>query len=285
MSILTENFIQSVRAMPSPADQMAMLHGRAKGRRCFLLACGPSLAEYSSMDLGRMLRGELVIAIKQAFDYVPEACDFLLLNTWNYQSYNFARRRPLIIREAADADPPVFGETDVLLHVPAPNDLSAQLTRSKRFDDYTFDRTLTRPWGPGVLYEIGFFLALHLGVKEIVTLGWDVGVRNSAIMPHFYDKPDPRKTRILAEAARMPSVAQRNRFLHENGVLYNKPRIIPEEVDACADVSGDWYRWLNGKGVPLSIVSHQSAAAPEIPRVRLEQLGLGAAPALQLAGS
>ena len=30
-------------------------------------------------------------------------------------------------------------------------------------------------WGPGIMYESGFPLALHLGVSRIVTIGWDIG--------------------------------------------------------------------------------------------------------------
>jgi len=32
-----------------------------------------------------------------------------------------------------------------------------------------------QPWGPGIMYEMAIPLALYLGCKKIVTVGWDIG--------------------------------------------------------------------------------------------------------------
>ena len=264
--------IAALQQLGSADKQLAALKDRNTGGRCVIIACGPSLMEYSPEALTDLLKDETVIAIKQAFAYAPTIMDYLLLNTWNYQKYDFSEHRPLIMYERAAADPQVFGEQDILLNIPRPSELSQQLARAKNFDSYTFDAQTDRPWGPGVLYELGFYLGVHLGVKEIVTLGWDVGVKNTTVMPHFYDRPDPRKTRILAQSQNITGRDERNRFLHDNGVLYNKPRIIPDEVDACAAVSGDWYDWLLSKGIDLKVVSRASLVDKKIPRIRLEDL-------------
>ncbi|MGN6208017.1 hypothetical protein [Asticcacaulis sp.] len=264
--------VEAIRALGSPARQMDALKNRNAGGRCVIIACGPSLSEYTPEELTGLLKDETVIAIKQAFPYAPGIMDYLLLNTWNYQKYDFSEHRPLVVYEKAAADPKVFGEHDISLNIPRPSELSQQLARARNFDDYTFDAQLDRPWGPGVLYELGFYLGVHLGVKEIVTLGWDVGVKNTTVMPHFYDRPDPRKTKILAQSQAIAGRDERNKFLHDNGVLYNKPRIIPDEVDACAAVSGDWYDWLAGKGIDLKVVSRCSLVDEKIPRIRLEDL-------------
>lgn len=272
MALLTQSEINELIGHEDPFLQVGHLAGRARGLDVIILSCGPSATEYSAEQLSRYFAGRCVIAVKQAFDLAPELADFQILNTWNSQKYDYSKRRPFIIRETAVGDPPVFGESDLDLQVERPSSLSEQLARKQNFADFKFDVTLTRPWGPGVLYEIGFYLAQHLNAKRIITLGWDVGVRNSAVMPHFYDRPDPHKTAILAESAKLRTAQERNRFLHVNSVLYNKPRIIPDEVETCIAASAGWYRYLSNAGIELFVVSSGSLVAPEIPRARLEDL-------------
>lgn len=247
-----------------------LLHRAYEGETAFILACGPSLSEYKPEELTRLLKGKLVFCIKQAFDFVETEADFLLLNSWNFRSYDFARGRPIVMRESGANDPPVFLKGDIELAIPKPSSRDDQLALSKKFDDYVFSKQLERPWGPGVLYELGFYLAEHLGVKNVVTLGWDVGVKNSPQMPHFYDTNSPEVVRLVRKARDIENVAERNQFLHDNGVVYNRPRIIPEEVDDCAAVSGDWAAWLASRGINLKLVSKDSLAADTIPRTRIE---------------
>jgi hypothetical protein len=252
------------------AEKFERLDGAYKGETMFILGCGPSLAEYEPRELDGLLNARLVVALKQALDYVPTQGDYLILNSWNFRSYQFEHNRPVVVRESGLTDPPVFLKGDIELHVPRPSNRGDQLALSKRFDDYVFSRQLDRPWGPGVLYEIGFYLAEHFGVGKVVTIGWDVGVKNSPQMPHFYDTNSPAVLQAIRASREIENVAERNKFLHDAGVVYNRPRIIPEEVDDCASVSADWQKWLNGKGIDLKLVSRQSLAADSIPRTRIE---------------
>lgn len=251
--------------------KFAALRGAYAGETMFILGCGPSLAEYTPEQLDGLLTGKLVVALKQALDYVPTQGDFLVLNSWNFRKYAFTHARPVVIRESSRSDPPVFLDGDIALDIPRPSSRDDQLAVSRKFDDYLFSKTLNRPWGPGVLYEVGFFLAEHTGVAKVVTLGWDVGVRNSPQMPHFYDTTSPDVVRLIRQSREIEDVGARNRFLHDHGVVYNRPRIIPEEVDDCASVSADWQQWLNGKGIDLRLVSQQSLAAESILRTRIEE--------------
>ncbi|GAB5434711.1 MAG: hypothetical protein EpisKO_40810 [Epibacterium sp.] len=270
----TEDILRRIQEAPTPREKKEVLKDCAKGRPCVVLSCGPSLNEYTPKELRDLCKDSVVISVKQAFDYVPDVSDFLILNTWNYQKYDFAHRRPIILYEKGPTDPPVFGTHDIEFDLPNPTDLSQQLARSGNYDDYAFDVSDTRPWGPGVLYEIGFYLAEYIGVKSIYTLGWDVGAKNTSVMPHFYDRPSPHRTRTLARSREIRNNIERARFLHENGVIYNKPRIIPEEVDACANASGDWFTWLASRGIDLHVVSRVAEVDPRVPRTRLEKARL-----------
>jgi hypothetical protein len=268
----SKGLLDKIQAADTTSKKLKVLKGAAGSETCVILACGPSLIEYSPEALTELCRNSVVMAVKQAFEYVPAVSDFLLLNTWNYQRYDFSRRRPIVLYEEGPSDPTVYGEHDIVFDLPDVTDLSRQLSRSKRYDDHTFDKTPSRPWGPGVLYEVGFYMAHYMGFKSIVTLGWDVGAKSTSVMPHFYDRPSAQRTRTLARSRHIRSLDERNRFLHEGGVLYNKPRIIPEEADICAAASGDWYDWLAAQGIDLKIVSKGAIVDQRIPRTRLEDV-------------
>lgn len=272
MAFFSDKDLSEIRALANVQEKIEYLKDAAKGQTCYILACGPSIKEYSPETLARLLDGKLVLSLKQAFYYAPSVTDILILNSWNFQKYDFEAHAPLVVREEGPNDPPVFHEGDIELQISNPGDMSQQLAQTNDFEPHTFDKTLVRPWGPGVLYEVGFYLAEYLGVNEIVTLGWDVGAKDSSVMPHFYETSDPSRTRLLAQARKIRDIGEQNKFLHDHGILYNKPRIIPNEVDACAQVSGPWRDWLNTKGIALKVVSNQSLAEPTIERVRLEDV-------------
>jgi hypothetical protein len=271
-SDFSSSLLEKISKVDSVEEKMDVLKDSAKGETCVFLSCGPSLREYSPEELTELCRDTVVFSVKQAFAYAPLITDFLLLNTWNYQKYDFSDRRPIILYEKSPNDPHVYGVHDIELDLPQPSNLSEQLARSKNYDGYSFDKTLTRPWGPGVLYEMGFYLAHYMGFTSITTLGWDVGAPKTSVMPHFYDRPSPQRTRTLAQSRWIRGLNERNHFLHEGGVLYNKPRIIPEEVEICAAASGDWYDWLTKNGVDLKIVSEAAMVDQRIPRTRLEEV-------------
>jgi hypothetical protein len=252
------------------ADKLALLKDAYKGETAYVLACGPSLSEYPSAELEKLLKDKLVLCIKQALDVVPTQGDYLLLNSWNFRNYDFGKGRPVVIRESGAADPPVFLKGDIELSIPKPSHRDEQLAISHAFDEYVFSKRIERPWGPGVLYELGFYLVEHFGCSKAVTLGWDVGVKNSPQMPHFYDTTSAQTVGLIRKARDIEDITEKNKFLHDNFVTYNRPKIIPEEVDDCAAVSGAWATWLNGRNIDLRVVSKNSLAADTIPRTRLE---------------
>ncbi|MFS2319214.1 hypothetical protein RMQ97_14855 [Maricaulis sp. D1M11] len=263
------SILESLTKVTTLREKVDAMKDTAKGQHCLVLACGPSLTTVEKEKLRKFAQDKIVISVKQAYEYLPEYTDFLILNTWNYQKYDFSLGRPVVIYEHGPSDPPVYGEHDLEFQVPVVSDPSEQLARSLDFDRYLFEKQIERPWGPGVLYEVGFYLAVHLGVSQITTIGWDVGAKSSSVMPHFYDVPSAHRTRSLAKARHIPDKRSRNSFLHSAGVLYNKPRIIPEEVEVCAGASGPFFDWFQGKGIGLEAVTNSELISDRIPRVTL----------------
>ncbi|WP_158683334.1 hypothetical protein [Pseudoalteromonas sp. T1lg24] len=248
MHRFTNKIKKELRQKKDLQSKVDFLKNSYSGEDCIILTCGPSLADYWNAELEMYLKDKLVISVKQTFNLAPSIVDFHILNSWNYEKYEYGNYSPIVISERNEKDPETAGlHADLLFNVPSPSDFWSRLATTYEFDNYTFDKILDRPWGPGVMHELVFYLCVHLGVKNIVAFGWDLGVKNSKSMPHFFDvKKDPSN-------------------------LKNKPGIIPEEVDDIANSTAALYYWLRAKGIGLAIVSEQSLVADCIPRLNLKK--------------
>ena len=59
-----------------------------------------------------------------------------------------------------------------------PNKMIHSLSEREDWDTMKLDHPeygFNQPWGPGIMYEMALPLALYLGCKKIVTIGWDIG--------------------------------------------------------------------------------------------------------------
>ena len=259
-----------VRIAGTLEERLDVLRDAYAGQRGWLLTCGPSVKDHDPEVLKARLKGELVISVKQTLDLLGGAADFHLLNSWNIQEYAYGDPGPIVLMERGPRDPEVpnlswdlcFPVPGVAPHIPREARLANRLAQTCNFDDWMFDRTVDRPWGPGVVYELGIYLAVHLGLRELVAVGWDIGERNTNHMEHFYDSAEPQ---VLSKA--------RGFFKHEQHAstsLYNQPGYYQAEVDVIADSTGACARWLASKGVALKIVSDRSLVDADVPRVDLD---------------
>lgn len=67
----------------------ANIKDAAKGETAYLVTCGPSLTSHNREELIKKLDGKLVIACKQAYEYVKEVATIHLLSVYNYQPYEY----------------------------------------------------------------------------------------------------------------------------------------------------------------------------------------------------
>lgn len=263
-------------------DKMRILENKYKDETCYILTAGPSLNDINRNDIKLKLSDKLVFSVKQTFNIAPEIVDFHLLNPWNYILYNYKRNNNTIIASTkVDNDPETPGlKSDMIFNVVGvgskvsseyayPNRLAIK----RNYDDYLFSKTLDRPWGPGIVYELAIYLALHLGVNKIVILGWDIGELNSNKMSHFYDTKSPQilenKKNLLSGDSKLSyfSILVNKMFKKIN--VYNEPGFVKDDVKIVADSTESLFYWLKEKQVDLEIVSTRSLASEVIPRVKL----------------
>lgn len=181
----------------SDVKKMTMLKDSFKDKECYILTCGPGLKQYSPDFLREKLKDKLVIAVKQAYNYIPDVIDFHLFNSNNCEVYDYTSNRPIILTCAAENELAMVHsvwsnkqEYDIFTFIEDDKNFSKSICKSLNFEEFMFDNKLERPWGPGMMSELVIYLALHLGVSEINTIGWDLEEPGSTKSNHYYEHRD-----------------------------------------------------------------------------------------------
>ena len=174
-----------MKTVDTSQERVEMMEGACKDETAYIVTCGPSLTTHDREELLKKLEGRLVIACKQSYEYVKEVADFHLISVYNYQPYDYYSNDTIVQWQLTAMN--IDGELSRIQQWGHKKDLlipvfstpwvdkqhSTAYTRDfKNWEEYGRSRAI---WGPGIMYETGFPLALHLGVKRIVTIGWDIG--------------------------------------------------------------------------------------------------------------
>jgi hypothetical protein len=190
----------------------------------------------------KALQGNLIICIKDAIDFLPEYCDFHIYNS-DYVPGDRKYLSPLTTRITIHKDAyTMASDIHFALHpeqggAKGKKGLAATVSAQKNFTDWELSKVYKRPWGPGVMSEIGIYLPVHLGCKRIVVIGWDL---NPDDLRHYYDK----------------SVKDREKYLREGKLIMNS---IPALLT-----------WMRSIGVEFYLCSPKSALP--ITQVKMEDV-------------
>ena len=113
------------------------------------------------------------------------------------------------------------------------------------------------PYGPGMMYEIVFYLVEHLGFKQVTTVGWDNKlISKDPSKQHFYDKEG--------------SPLNKEDFVEHNEVADNVPiENLEYEGSITINCIEDWITWLDKKGCKFVICSDINPAPAFIPRIKI----------------
>ena len=226
-------------------DRVKYLKNKYKGETVYILGTGPSIDKISSKDLNK-LKNKFVISMKQSLSYVPDS-DIHLLNFCNLDTYKYSNPNTIVGWSVWDSVQPHqiinnFSH-DFILDIFKLNDMSPNIENSVAFnldqiDLLDMNNDLSRPWGPGTMYEIAIPLALYLGCTKIITVGWDLF--GSSIDRYKDDK----------EALTQP-------HCYDNSSLIFKETdtaITKKEIIGTINSTESVYKWLQSKNVDLEIV-------------------------------
>lgn len=213
------------------------------GQTAYLVSCGPSLGDYDDTLLQERLGDELVIAVKQAYDKLPGIVDFHLLNEVHLKPYSYAPPRPIAVFAGSARNYDL-----VLPMVPARRDageefFSRLLSRTLDFEPWTLDKRVERMSAGGIVPTVGFYLAVHLGISRLVTVGYDLTCGGGH---HFYGATgDPGA----------PGVRNHMRW----------------ETETVSAAAPHWRAWLQSKGVTW--VRAEASSPINLPGIATTRLG------------
>ncbi len=228
-------------------DRVKYLKDKYKGETAYILASGPSFKEIPQEILQEKLKDKLVISIKQTFNDVPNLVDYHLLNFCNLTKYEYPNPNTIVGWTVWDNNQPnIIAQNfpvDFILGTYKLNDGSPNIENSVAFnldqiDLLDMNTELSRPWGPGTMYEIAIPLALYLGCTEIITIGWDLF--GSSIDRYKNDK----------EALTQPHCYDNNSLVFKE----TDTAITKKEIIGTINSTESLYKWLQLKSINLKIV-------------------------------
>jgi len=118
------------------------------------------------------------------------------------------------------------------------------LAVKKDFDNWTFDKTIHRPWGPGMMYEVVFYMLEHMGVSKIYTVGWDLEEPGTTSSNHYYKDA-------------------------EHDIIRKAEPMSKKEIELNIETSREFCEWLKQKDIDLFIATEKSFVHKEVPRVKI----------------
>jgi hypothetical protein len=164
-------------------DRLDYLKGKYDGETAYICATGPSFSYYEEDFLKSFLKDKLVMSIKQTYNTIGSVSDFHFINFCNLNNYIDLNEDVITCWSVWEQNQiPVilnsFPKCDLLFDVYKLGDETANIDNTvaltNEFDLLSFDNGVSRPWGPGTMYELSIPLAVWLGCKEIITIGWDM---------------------------------------------------------------------------------------------------------------
>ena len=134
------------------------------------------------------------------------------------------------------------------------NNTTAFSRRIDQFEKYSEGQII---WGPGIMYESGFPLAMHLGAKEIITIGWDIGDISKFEKKHGYKLGDDDWIKEHAESLYKTHAG--------SGPDYTELR---ETIDCTKEM----YDYFLEKNIKVRILSNSNPADKRFERITLDEL-------------
>jgi hypothetical protein len=271
-------------------DAISLLSNVALQSKCYILSGGPSTNDIDATSVNNLKDDVIVVAVKQAYYKAPLRVDIHLINDDNYQVYDYSclERKPLVVKIRSSLFRPTpFSREDILLKISKNQAKSFDncLALTGSFDQWKLNKCVDRPWGPGIMYELGIYIPLLLGSGQIYVSGWDLGVPDSSVINRFYEKEGRLKyvrsffikstpNFYNAIFVRLENLVRFMIFPFNRSVLLNIPGATFNEASIIAASTDALYNFLSDEGVVLKVISNQSMLTEKFERVSLEAADL-----------
>lgn len=253
-------------------EKLEILHNAFPGQTAYIVTCGPSLLQYDAIELKSFLSDKLVFSIKQAYQLLQNETDFHILHHSHIQRYSYPDKKTIVVNEDEGHS---FVPADLLLPKDSSN-LYASISLSRRFEEYRLDVNPVRPCGPGILYEVALYLALHIGAANVVIVGWDLysspeqlsELRQGRVsQTHFYEVNSRRYEESSARDQAITELSQRLRRFKDGEVINALGAIPVDDIVFTAVGSRFFAGWLESQGTRVYTTTDSPNVSRTIPRV------------------
>ena len=247
---------REMNSLESSEDRIKCLKDTFIGETMYIVAAGPSLKTIDNNYLINFLKDKLTVSIKQSYDVIKEITDIHLLNFCNLSTYSQINEHAITGWTVWDPNQINWivqnCRCDFICDVfRNNNDMSKSVAGVGDWDALLFDKQYSRPWGPGLMYEMAIPLGILMGVKKFVLIGWDIGTIDHKEMDnssHVWDYHSYDENRILG------------------GTQFKMSR---EEILLTVNSTKSLYYWLKEKNTELEIVSDTNPGYKNIPRIKI----------------
>jgi len=278
---------EKLRALKTTKEKIKVLKNSFKNEECYILTAGPSINEIEVEYLRNKLKDKLVISVKQTYNLIPELVDFHIINTDNYQVYSFSDNDPIKMKVSLinNSQKTPYYREDMSLFVDITKTIAREhsLAGMMDFNKHLLDETDLRPWGPGIMYELGIYLPVLLGCTKVYILGWDLGSKKTDNIKRYYEKRGFfKKTENYFKNhhlhfynkyfLRIYNHCNNLLFFFVKNIVLNKPIVTKNEAIFIQKSTFAMYEWLLSKKVELFVVSSTSMLDGRIPRKRIEDI-------------
>ena len=248
-------------------ERIKLLKDKFKDQTAYLITAGPSLTELDRSKLLEKLEGKLVIACKQSYEYVKEVATFHLMSCYSYQPYEYHNEDTIVHWQLTAMNMPYEinriqnewkSPADILIPCYSTPWVQMKQTTafSREFDNWKAYGEGKAIWGPGIMYESGFPLALHLGCKDIVTIGWDIG---------DLSKFEPENGFKLGDAWHEEHAHELYKIKADGGPDYL-------ELKETIDCTKEMYDWFLDNKIKVRILSKSNPADNRFERINIDEL-------------
>ena len=202
---ITKDLKYKISQLDSVEERISLTKNLYKDKTAVIILTGPTLKDHDYDKMRKIFRREdiVVIAVKQAYDITLDTTDFHILNPWNIDRKNptkYKDNNTIVFWNVAKSfqeahlniisdnnhscdmwvpclNPPYITDSDTI-------QATCDFDKWKDLEDKT-----QLYWGKSILYSTVLPLVLHLGCKDIITIGWDF--KSSSTLKekseHFYD--------------------------------------------------------------------------------------------------
>jgi hypothetical protein len=156
-----------------------------KKNKVLILGCGPSLSKITEDKVKELSKDHLIATIKQSYIPFGSYSDFQFFNCNNLIRYE-GEKSKFICCSPNNQDCGLWSGQNIDMFFHMSN--HPQKMKDVESDDYFFSiGNMGKYWGPGIMTEIVLSFFYNLGVKEIVTAGWDYS-KDEGKYSHFYQE-------------------------------------------------------------------------------------------------